>query len=310
MPNTSKTILFFGTEDFSAAALQALIDNQTNLGITIGAIITKPDTKRGRNKQLVKPRVKEIGEVHNIPVWQPEKLESIADDIRRFDMPAGVLVSYGKIIPQAIIDLFSPGIINIHPSLLPKYRGPSPIESAILSGDQTTGISIMQLTHAMDAGPVYVQREFALNDTETQDFLYTTLGNFGAALLLEHLGAILDNSLLPTPQDDTIASYCNLLQKSDSHIDWSKPAIQIEREIRAYHSWPGSRTTIDTIDAIITSAEVTQHTQLEPGAYKIEDNTIIFGTAKDSLRITHLKPVGKKEMPIQAFLTGYKNKLN
>lgn len=306
MTPASKTILFFGTEDFSALTLEALIAHN----FTIGAIITKPDARRGRHGTLTKPRVKEIGEAHDIPVWQPSKLSDIADDIAEFDSPVGVLVSFGKIIPQSIIDLFTPGIINLHPSLLPKYRGPSPIESAILNGDETTGISIMQLSAAMDAGPVYLQEPYPLSQAETAPELYETLGQRGSELLVNALSHITDGTLTPFPQDDSAANYCSLLTKQDGVIDWNKPAEQLEREIRAYKNWPGSRTTIGGIELIITSAQVATGAFGAPGTFKIEDaDTLLIQTGDQALRLLAVKPVGKKEMPIQAFLAGYSHKL-
>lgn len=299
MTSTSKTILFFGTEDFSAYTLERLI----NSGFTIGAIITKPDTKRGRNKQLVKPHVKAIGEAHNIPVWQPHTLNEIADDIRAFDSPVGVLVSFGKIIPQSIIDLFSPGIINLHPSLLPRYRGPSPIESAILNGDDKTGVSIMQLSTAMDAGPVYLQDEVSLDGHETAPNLYESLGKRGAQLLVDTLPAIIDGSLEPIPQDDAIATYCQLIKKTDGIVDWSKPASQLEREIRSYIDWPGSHATLGNIEVIITSAHIENDNHIP---YQLN---LRCGDSR-YLSIDTLKPIGKKEMPVQAFLAGYKNRIS
>src|SRR3990167_4760044 len=142
MMNTSKKILFFGTEDFSAITLRGMIE----AGVMPTAVVTKPDTKRGRSQTFTSPAVKLLAKQYNIPVWQPLKLIEIKDDIIALGDVAGVLVSYGKIIPQSILDLFTPGIINLHPSLLPNYRGPSPIESAIMNGDHTTGASIMQLS--------------------------------------------------------------------------------------------------------------------------------------------------------------------
>ncbi len=307
MTQKSKTILFFGTEDFSAYSLEMLIKH----GFLIGAIITKPDTRRGRSKQLTKPRVKELGETYNIPVWQPHKLSDIADNIRQFDSPVGVLVSFGKIIPQSIIDLFTPGIINLHPSLLPKYRGPSPIEAAILNGDAETGISIMQLSAAMDAGPVYSQEKVALHNTETAPELYEALGRRGATLLMESLPGITDGSMVPSSQDNAAVTYCQLITKADGSINWHNSAIQIEREIRAYQSWPGSRTTLGTVDVIITKAHTSSDSG-EPGRLVINSTpqqSLGVYAQTGCLIIDQLKPIGKKEMPVQAFLAGYKNKL-
>ena len=148
-------IIFFGTEDFSAVSLQKLIDE----GFEVAGIITKPDSKKGRGQKLQSPKVKKIGENFKIPVLQPQKMNEIIEFVQNFENPVGVLVSFGRIIPQEIIDLFTPAIVNVHPSLLPKYRGPSPIESAILNGDTKTGVSLMKLSKEMDAGDVYSQEE-------------------------------------------------------------------------------------------------------------------------------------------------------
>lgn len=305
MQHTSKTILFFGTEDFSAYTLNALISQ----GFSIGAIITKPDTRRGRRKELVKPLVKQIGEQHNIPVWQPAKLKDIAHDIAQFDAPAGVLVSYGKIIPQSIIDLFSPGIINVHPSLLPMYRGPSPIEAAILHGDTQTGISIMQLSAAMDAGPIYSQESAPLTGKETAPALYKSLGERGAELLTDILPSILDGTVQATPQQESTASYCQLIAKQDGVIDWKKPAAQLAREIRAYQGWPQSRAIVGIVETIITEASADSPFQGAPGTLLVSSDALKINTGNGSLSVYRLKPLGKKEMPVTAFLAGYKDKL-
>jgi methionyl-tRNA formyltransferase len=291
--NTSKTIIFFGTEDFSLTVLTALIET----GYTIGAVVTKPDTKKGRGQQLSAPPVKILATMHNIPVWQPEKLKDITSDILAFGNPAGVLVSYGKIIPQATIDLFSPGIINVHPSLLPKYRGPTPIESAIANGDKTTGVSIMELTAKMDAGPVYAAKEYSLSGTETQFELYQTLASFGADLLLETLPRILSGSTQPKEQNEAEATYCSLLSKDDAWLDTSKyTAEEAERLIRAHLVFPKSKIKLQDKDIIVTKAHVSVdqktplHIEFRGGAFLSVDELIA--------------PSGKR-MNADAFLRGY-----
>ena len=302
--NISKTILFFGTEDFSAHTLEVLIRQ----GFHIGAIITKPDSRRGRGRDVVKPLVKIIGERENIPVWQPAKLTDLTTEILNFEDPVGVLVSYGKIIPQKIIDLFHPGIINLHPSLLPKYRGPSPIESAILNGDRTTGISIMQLSAAMDAGPVYYQEHLALGGKETAPELYHALGTHGAEVLVRILPSILDGSLQPVPQHDAQASYCQLIKKSDGIIDWNTSATDVDRTIRSYLGWPQSRTHLGELEVIITKASITdtpRPSSQPSGSYVVDGSRLLIYANDYALSIEELKPLGKNTMPIQAFLAGY-----
>lgn len=253
MTNTSKTIIFFGTEDFSLVTLQTLIQ----AGYHIAAVVTKPDSHKGRGHKLVPPSVKVLAEQHAIPVWQPTKVAEINDKIAALAPVTGVLVSYGKLIPKSTIDLFTPGIINVHPSLLPKYRGPSPIESAILNGDKETGVTIMQLSAAMDAGPVYEVQKYPLRGNETRPELYKRLAEVGSNLLLGALPSIIDGTQQPVPQDDSAAVYCQLLQKNDGIIDpFAHTARQLERQIRAYLGFPKSKITINGKDIIVTKAHV------------------------------------------------------
>jgi len=291
----SKTIIFFGTDHFSAAALQSLIEAH----YSIAAVVTKPDSRSGRGQQLQKPLVKEIAEANNIPVWQPTKLLDITTDIEAVrdhtNELVGVLSSYGRIIPQAIIDLFTPGIINIHPSLLPKYRGPSPIESAIENGDAQTGVSIMLLSAEMDAGPIYAQQLYALDGTETQPFLYETLAALGGRVLIETLPEILDGQLLPTPQQPD-AIYCQLLQKQDALIDPTEiTAIEAERKVRAHLDFPKTKLTIHGQLVIVTKAHVSNEAVELSVTFKAGQFLVI-----DEL----IAPSGKR-MSGTAFLNGY-----
>ncbi len=298
-------IIFFGTEDFSLITLKALVEAD----FPVVAVVTKPDTPRGRGHVATPPAVKSFALKHNIAVWQPQRLTDITNDIAKFDKPLGVLVSFGKIIPQSIIDLFTPGIINVHPSLLPKYRGPSPIEAAILNGDKETAVSIMQLSAAMDAGPVYGYAPLELTGTEGRSELYDKLGELGAQTLLRLLPLIIDGKVVGLPQDDNQASYCQLITKSDGVIDWNKPAVRIEREIRAYAGWPQSRTMLGSTDVIVTRASIITMDSSTPGKLRIEKDRLFVGTAQDWLEIQKLKPLGKKEMPVAAFLAGYGSSL-
>lgn len=256
MAITSKAtppIIFFGTDGFSLPTLTGLVE----ASYEVAAVVTKPDSRTGRGHHLAPPPVKVFAERHNLPVWQPEKLSAIKDNIQALGSPVGVLASYGKIIPQSIIDLFRPGIINIHPSLLPRYRGSSPIEAAIAHGDDKTGVSIMQLSARMDAGPVYTAKEYTLTGSETKPELYHTLAQLGANLLLETLPYILDGSLRPLPQNEDNASYTPLLEKADA---WLHPetlsATEAERHVRAYLGFPKTKFTINGHTVIITKAHV------------------------------------------------------
>ncbi len=300
----SKPVIFFGTEEFSAVSLRALLD----ANVEIAAVVSKPDSPKGRSKELTPSPVKVVAQNANIPVWQPEKVASISEDIQKLGEVAGILVSYGKLIPDDILDLFNPGIINIHPSLLPKYRGPSPIESAILGGDNETGVSIMKLTTEMDAGPVYSQTTLPLTGNEYADDLYKTLAQKGAGQLIDILPSILDGTLQPTEQNNHNATYTQLLTKKNGVIDWQKSAIQLEREIRAYRDWPKSRADLRKTEVIITAAQVESGNNT-PGTIEVIDNQLHVYCGQGYLNIQKLQPLGKKEMPVQAFLAGYKNKI-
>lgn len=293
MTNTSKTLVFFGTEEFSLTALTGLIE----AGYTIAAVVTKPDSRKGRGQQLVLPSVKVVAERHNIPVLQPQKLSDITKHIQALDHPVGVLVSYGKIIPQSIIDLFEPGIINLHPSLLPLYRGPSPIESAIKNGDAATGVSIMQLSAKMDAGPVYVAKEYPLSGTETRPELHHTLATIGTNLLLETLPQIIDGSLRPIEQDESKATYCQLLQKQDTILTPDALSAQAaERLVRAHIGFPKTKIDIEGAPVIITKAHVSH-----------EKNTPLDILCQDGafLSIDELIAPSGRRMDSAAFLRGY-----
>lgn len=293
MVGTSHDIVFFGTEDFSLITLRALVE----ANFPVRLVITKPDTLRGRHKVLTEPAVKIYAIEHSIPVLQPQKMRDIIDTVNTLINPTGVLVSFGKIIPQSVINLFQPGIINLHPSLLPRYRGPSPIESAIANGDHETGLSIMQLSAAMDAGPVYYQETIPLSGTEIQTALYETLGDRGAARMVEQLPNIIDESLIATPQDDTKATYCQLLSSADALLDPTiVTAAEFERHIRAYGTFPRTKLVWNSETIIVTKAHCTQQ-QKTPLDIKCRDSAF--------LSIDELIAPSGKTMSAAAFLNGY-----
>lgn len=287
-------IVFFGTENFSLDSLVALVENDFD----IVAVVTKPDQPKGRGHKLTAPAVKTYALDHNIPVWQPAKLSEIKQPLLDLGPITGVLVSYGKIIPQSIIDLFTPGIINLHPSLLPRYRGPTPIESAIYNGDQSTGVSIMRLSAAMDAGPVYYQHKQRLTGSETQPMLYDTLGRIGAAKLVETLPSIIGGQLEAVDQDDSKASYCRLLYKSDSLlVPADQTAVQAERKVRAHLVYPKTKYQIADHLVTITKAHVSSQAK----------SPLDIACQTDFLSIDELVAPSGRTMSAQDFLRGYIN---
>ncbi len=298
MKNTSETIVFFGNERLvsglkktDAPVLSGLLER----GYNVKAIISHHSDSKSRNNRDLE--VAAIGQRHNIPVFLPHRPTDIFEELKSMNAAIAILVAYGRIIPQRVIDLFPKGIINIHPSLLPKYRGPTPIESALLAGDKETGVSIMQLTAGMDSGPVYSQAKLSLSGTETKFDIYNSLSHLGADLLFTLFPSIMDGTLAPIPQDESQATYCQLLDKSDAWINPSFiSATAAERQIRAYLGFPKSKITIDGNDIIVTKAHVstTQKTPLDllcqDGAY---------------LSIDELIAPSGRQMTGQGFINGY-----
>jgi methionyl-tRNA formyltransferase len=291
--NRSERLVFFGTDEFSAAILKRLLAS----GWPVVGVVTQPDKPAGRGQKPAEPAVKQAVKAHGIKLFQPEKVAKIIFEIAALEPSHGVLAAYGQIVPQSLIDIFPGGIINVHPSLLPKYRGASPIEAAILAGDHTSGISLMALNAFMDEGPVYAQKEVILTGEETQSELYSRMAEIGGTFLVERLPAIADGSLPPEPQVDSKATYANLVKKQDGQINWDKSALFYERQIRAYATWPKSRAKINTKEVIVTKARVAKNES---------DGQLVMKCQPGYLEILELVGPSGKTMSGADFLRGYK----
>lgn len=296
-------IIFFGNEQIAtgvsttAPTLQALIE----AGYDISAVVANSKDVISRNNRQL--RVKDVAKDHNIPFIVPDDMQKLTEELKIFRADAGVLVAFGRIVPQEIIDIFPGGIINIHPSLLPLHRGPTPIESVILNSEKKTGVSLMKLERTMDSGPVYAQSEINIDSGDTKQELADKLLEIGKTMLIELLPDILTGRVIARPQDESRATYDGLISKEDGVIDWSKSATVIEHEIRAYSGWPKSRTKLADIDCIITEAEISE-ADGKPGNYKKDKDLLIF-TGDGSLSIKRIQPSGKREMTAEEFLRGY-----
>ena len=294
----SAKLVFFGTDDFAVLSLQALLDD----GWQVSAVVTKPDARAGRGRQLKVSGVKEIAQRHGIKkIFQPGNLAEIEHEIAALKPKLGILVAYGKLIPDKFISLFPGGIINVHPSLLPVWRGPSPIETAILNGDKQTGISLMRLTASMDTGPVYAQTAVALGGSEDRLGLAHDLAEKGARFLVEKLPEIINGSIKPIPQDNSKASYSQLLKKEDGWLDTDRPAEVLERQVRAYLGFPKSRIKLFAKhEVVITKAQVAN-----PPAGGENDGRLIIKCSPGWLEILELVAPSGRTISGGDFLRGY-----
>ncbi|MBI4225077.1 MAG: methionyl-tRNA formyltransferase [Candidatus Sungbacteria bacterium] len=306
--NHKISILFFGTPGFALPALEALIAEKYNL---IG-VVTNSDEPVGRKKILTPPPVKVLAEKYNIPVFQPERLEIQNFKFKISQVDLAVVAAYGKIIPKSILEIPKFGTLNIHPSLLPRWRGASPIQSAILAGDVDTGVTIMQLDEKMDHGPVVAQQTTPIGDRKAvYPQLHDELAAIGAKLLIETIPDYLSGAIMPIPQDESKATYCNPLKKDDGRIDWKKPAEEIERMVRAYNPWPSTWTTWSdngsTLRIRIEQADLTLDEPLagSPGLVWKKEEALLVQTGKGSIEIKRLTLEGKKTISGAELLHGY-----
>lgn len=304
MTKTSKTVVFFGSGPVAAASLELLLQD-----FEIEAVVTKP--KPAHHKGAFP--VIEVANQHNLPLHtvsnKKELSDLIADD--PFSSPVGVLIDFGIIVSQDVIDYFPRGIVNSHFSVLPEWRGADPITFAVLSGQETTGVSLMLLVEAMDEGPLISFGEYKLPPNITTPELTTHLIKLSHALLRAELPRYLDNpDFTPAPQTITgrKPSYSRKLTKDDGLIDWTKPAVQIEREIRAYQDWPKSKSTIAGKEVVIIKAEVIKQSG-KPGSVVVDDTSLVIHCGQQALKILSLKPAGKNEMTAESFINGHRNLL-
>jgi methionyl-tRNA formyltransferase len=308
MNQKSKTVVFFGNEQLATGVVSSTPTIQAlhAAGYTISAIISNQKKIASRSQKI--STIAETASKLGIDLLTPEKIGDVTQTIQNFKADIGVLVAYGQIIPQSIIDAFPYGIINIHPSLLPKHRGSTPIESVILNGETETGVSIMQLVRGMDAGPIYKQQKITITGRESKQELCDTLLHLGSKLIMDVLPQILNGEIEPIPQDSSEVTTDNQIRKEDGTINWDEPSIDICRKIRAFNGWPGSRTTLGDVEVVITEAH-SEDIEGVPGELNYDKQKLSVAAKAGGLVIDRLKPIGKNEMTIAAFLSGYRSRL-
>ena len=299
-------IVFMGTPDFAEESLRALLQ----AGEDVAAVFTQPDKPRGRGMRESFSPVKALAVERGIPVYQPVTFkDGAATELLRTLAPELlVVVAYGRILPQAFLDVAKYGSINVHGSLLPKYRGAAPIQWAVLNGDKTTGVSVQYMAAAMDAGDVIAARETEIGEFETSGELFDRLKTLGAELLAETVRKIASGSVIRVPQNEADATYTKMLDKNMSPIDWNKSPREIVKHICGLNPWPVATTELGGVSFRVFGAEYTEtRTALAPGKIISAGKSgieVACGGGR-SLRITEVQAAGKKRMSAAAFLLGH-----
>lgn len=298
MTKKSLKILFFGSGPVAAESLRLLLNDSA---FEVEAVITKPAPPHHRGSVPVAELCTEHGVTYHTPANKAELTKFFAT--AKFESPVGIVIDYGIIIDQAVIDYFPHGIVNSHFSLLPEWRGADPITFSLLSGQKATGVSLMSIVQAMDEGPLLTQNQLIIQPTDTSQTLTEKLIDLSHQMLQTHIASYAAGTLKVSSQTGT-PTYSRKLTKNDGLIDWNKPADVLEREVRAFHEWPKSQAVIGNHTVIIRECDVVT-TSGVAGFYEATKKELIVFCGTDALRITKLQPVNKKEMPVQAFLAGY-----
>jgi methionyl-tRNA formyltransferase len=275
----------------------------------VAAVVTQPDREKGRGRKVVESTVKELALQHGLPLLQPEKVkeEAFREALRNFRPDLVVVVAYGQILPKSILNIPAYGAVNVHASLLPKYRGAAPIAWAILNGEKVTGVTTMIMDEGMDTGGILLQREIPIGGEETCETLHDRLASLGGQLLLETLAKMKEGAIRPVAQDHSKATYAPPFKKEDGHIDWSKEAGEIDRRIRAFNPWPGAFTKLDQQLLKIYKGEIRQKepTGKAGTVVWVGSDFIEVETGRGSFLIKEIQLEGRRKMTIREFLSGH-----
>lgn len=295
-------VVFAGTPEFAAEALTALINSEHE----VIAVYTQPDRPAGRGRKLKASPVKEVAEKYNLPIYQPESLKSESDQqqLRELNPDVMIVAAYGLILPQVVLDIPRMGCLNIHASLLPRWRGAAPIQRAILAGDTETGITIMQMNAGLDTGDMLSTSTCPIEPSETAGSLHDKLATLGASSLLKTLDQLLSGKIKAVKQDDSQASYAHKLEKQEAQLDWTLSAEQLDRQIRAFNPWPVAFFLVDDHTVRVWDAEIIDKQGAAGTVLQADKNGVDIACGHNSLRLLKLQPPGKKAMDVASFLNG------
>ena len=298
-------IIFMGTPDFSVGTLEALVE----AGHEVCLVVTQPDKPKGRGKEMQYTPVKEAALKHGIEVYQPRRIREAecVEKLRQYNADIMVVIAFGQIIPKEILEMVPYGCVNVHASLLPKYRGAAPIQWSIIDGEAVTGVTTMQMDEGLDTGDMLLKTEVPITAEETGESLHDKLAKAGAALCVETLAKLQEGSIVPKKQGESPTAYAKMLDKKLGNIDWTKSAVEIERLVRGLNSWPSAYTYWNKKVVKIWKASVTDENSNEQAGtvVKVEKDGFYVQTGNGLLKVLELQIPGKKRMDAGAFLRGY-----
>ena len=304
LPAAPLRIVFLGTPEIAARILEELLRGPDH----VAGVFTRPDSRKGRGLELLAPPVKQLADKHQIPVYQPENWRGTeaGDAFRALQPDLAITAAYGRILPQSALEIPRFGCINVHASLLPRWRGADPIRQAILSGDTETGITIMEMVQEMDAGDCLWQRALPISAEDTLESLESRMATLGGQTLIEALSLWRKGALVATPQDANLVTMAPLCRKSDGKIVWTDSAAAIERRIRAFSPWPGAATPFGKQNLRIWRAALEETTATaRPGELLAVDKSgVLVATGAGALRLLEVQPAGKKRMPAADWARG------
>ncbi len=294
------SVIFFGTHQFATSILQALLEDKS---LDVGQVVTQPDKPVGRKQELKASPVKEFALLRHVPVLEPESLKQFNTGSEPYDL--FVVAQYGKLIPASVLEIPKYGTINVHTSLLPKYRGASPIQSAILHGETSTGVTIMLMDEGLDTGPILAQEVIVIGEQDTTPDVEATLSVVSSRLLLKIIPEYVSGAVKPRKQIDADATFCKKITKEDGQIDWSTTTSAIYNTYRAYHPWPGVWTKIN--GKRLKLIRLLPHTDmnLAYGTITYNNDKIYVGTRDGSVELIELQLEGKNKMTAAEFIHGY-----
>ncbi|MEN8242091.1 MAG: methionyl-tRNA formyltransferase [Chloroflexota bacterium] len=294
-------IIFMGSPDFALPSLQSLHNHYE-----VCAVITQPDRKAGRGKTLTPPPVKRLALELGLEVYQPASLrpEETVDRLRGYNPDVIVVAAFGQILRKNVLELPPHGCVNVHASLLPRWRGASPINAAILHGDPETGVTLMKMDVGLDTGPMIASEAIPIPADISAGVISDQLAQLGGQMLIEYLPKYLAGEITPTPQDDSLSTYAPMLKKSDGELDFTRKAKQLARQVQAYHPWPGSFTTWKGKPLKIHRATAAAGKSRTPGKHAVYNSRPAIHTADGLLVLDILQPAGKKRMDGDTFLNG------